>query len=145
MLPQRLDMLIAFKAISLTPDLSVTERRVASAIIDHFNKRTTQCDPSIDTLAALLGIDRRTVIRSVNRLVSLKYFRRIRHGGNFHRNFYEPNWKRFREVEAAALNIANGFAGRNCHLRRGSLNAVLVARLSPKPVLAICLTKLLAT
>jgi hypothetical protein len=100
MLPQRLDILIAFKAISLAPDLSVTERRIASALIDHFNRQTTQCDPSLDTLAALLGIHRRTVIRSVNRLVSFKYFRRMRHGGNFHRNFYEPLWPRFREVEA---------------------------------------------
>jgi DNA-binding MarR family transcriptional regulator len=100
MLPQRLDILIAFKSISLTPDLSVTDKRVASALIDHFNRQTTQCDPSLDTLAVLLGIDRRTVIRSINRLVRLKYFRRTRHGGNFHRNFYEPLWPRFREVEA---------------------------------------------
>ena len=100
MLPQRLDILIAFKAISLAPDLSVTEKRVASALIDHFNRQTTQCDPSLDTLATLLGIHRRTVIRSVNHLVRLKYFRRTRHGGNFHRNFYEPLWPRFREVEA---------------------------------------------
>lgn len=100
MLPQRLDILIAFKAISLAPDLSVTERRVASALVDHFNRQTTQCDPSLDTLAILLGIHRRTVIRAVNRLVRLKYFRRTRHGGNFHRNFYEPLWPRFREVEA---------------------------------------------
>ena len=100
MLPQRLDILIAFKSISLAPDLSVTDKRVASALIDHFNRQTTQCDPSLDTLAVLLGIDRRTVIRSVNRLVRLKYFRRTRHGGNFHRNFYEPLWPRFREVEA---------------------------------------------
>lgn len=100
MLPQRLDILIAFKSISLAPDLSVTEKRVASAVIDHFNKKTTQCDPSLGTLAILLGIHRRTVIRAINRLVSLKYFRRTRHGGKFHRNFYEPLWPRFREVEA---------------------------------------------
>jgi Helix-turn-helix domain len=100
MLPQRLDILIAFKSISLAPGLSVTERRVASALVDHFNRQTTQCDPSLDTLAILLGIHRRTVIRAVNRLVRLKYFRRTRHGGKFHRNFYEPLWLRFREVEA---------------------------------------------
>jgi hypothetical protein len=99
MLPQPLDILIAFKSISLAPDLSVTEKRVASALIDHFNRKTTQCDPSLDTLAILLGIHRRTVIRSVNHLVRLKYFRRIRHGGKFHRNFYQPLWPRFREVE----------------------------------------------
>jgi hypothetical protein len=100
MLPQPLDILIAFKSISLAPDLSVTEKRVASAVIDHFNQKTTQCDPSLDTLAVLLGIYRRTVIRAINNLVGLKYFRRVRHGGNFHRNFYEPLWPRFREVEA---------------------------------------------
>ena len=100
MLPQRLDILIAFKSISLAPDLSVTEKRVASALIDHFNRQTTQCDPSLDTLATLLGIHRRTVIRSINRLVLFKYFRRIRHGGKFHRNFYQPLWPRFRELEA---------------------------------------------
>ena len=100
MLPRPLDILIAFKSISLAPDLSVTEKRVASALIDHFNRQTTQCDPSLDTLAILLGILRRTVIRSVNRLVLFKYFRRIRHGGKFHRNFYQPLWPRFRELEA---------------------------------------------
>jgi flagellar hook-associated protein FlgK len=99
MLPQRLDILIAFKSIGLAPELSVTERRVAGALIDHFNRKTTQCDPSYDTLAILLSVDRRTIIRSVNRLVRLRYFRRTRHGGNFHRNFYEPLWPRFREVE----------------------------------------------
>src|ERR1039457_3673730 len=80
--------------------IHVSHKRVASALIDHFNRQTTQCDPSLDTLAVLLGIDRRTVIRSINRLVRLKYFRRTRHGGNFHRSFYEPLWPRFREVEA---------------------------------------------
>jgi hypothetical protein len=100
MLSRRLDLLLAFKAISLAPDLSITDKRVATAIVDHFNKRTGQCDPSLDTLAVLLGVHRRTIIRSVNRLVLLKYFRRTRHGGNFHRNFYEPLWSRFREIEA---------------------------------------------
>ena len=100
MLPQPLDILIAFKSIGLAPDLSVTDKRVAIALLDHFNRQTTQCDPSLDTLATLLGIHRRTVIRSVNRLVLFKYFRRIRHGGKFHRNFYQPLWPRFRELEA---------------------------------------------
>jgi hypothetical protein len=95
-----IEILLSFKAISLAPDLTDTEKRVASALIDHFNKQTRQCDPSLDTLALLLGIHRRTVIRAVNRLVRLKYFRRTRHGGNFQRNFYEPLWPRFRAVEA---------------------------------------------
>ena len=42
---------IAFKAISLADDLSGTEKRVAAAIIDHFNRKTAQCDlrPGTDT------------------------------------------------------------------------------------------------
>ncbi len=97
---QRLDILFGFKAFSLAPDLRLTEKRVGAGILDHYNMRTGQCDPSLDTLATLLGIHRRTVIRSVNGLVRSGYYRRIRHGGKFHRNFYEPVWQRFREVEA---------------------------------------------
>src|ERR1035437_5639506 len=139
MLPQPLDILIAFKSISLAPDLSVTEKRVASAVIDHFNQKTTQCDPSLDTLAVLLGIYRRTVIRAINNLVGLKYFRRVRHGGNFHRNFYEPLWPRFRggklNGKVGGTSTANDFVKRNCHVGGDGPSTLLVVRMSPKLVL----------
>lgn len=73
-------------------------RRVAGAIIDHFNKRTGQCDPSIERLATLLGIDRATVIRATEALHELGFIEKVSHGGKAHRAAYLPNWDRFRAI-----------------------------------------------
>jgi hypothetical protein len=98
--PQRLDVLFAFKAIALTEELTGAEKRVAAAIVDSFNYRTTQCDPSLNRVAHLLGISRRTVIRAVVRLERLRFLLKKRHGGHSLRNSYEPNWVRYREIES---------------------------------------------
>jgi hypothetical protein len=96
-----LDTLIAHKMVNLTAELSGTDKRVAGAIIDHFNRETGQCDPSLNRIATLLGVCRRTVIRSMHHLETSGLFRKRRHGGNLHRNSYEPVWARFRELDAA--------------------------------------------
>jgi DNA-binding IclR family transcriptional regulator len=100
MLPERLDMTLAFKAIAGSVDLTGTEKRVAVAIIDSFNRKTGQCDPSLGRIAHLLGINRRTVIRAMHRIERVRFVQKNRHGGKSHRNSYEPNWVRFREAEA---------------------------------------------
>jgi hypothetical protein len=100
MTPQAPNTLIAHKAISLASELSNSEKRVAAAIIDHFNRRTGQCDPSLDCIAELIGMSRRTAIRATGRLQKLGFIRRIRHGGHYHRNSYQPVWSRFLQVEA---------------------------------------------
>ena len=84
--------LIAFKALSLCDDLIATQRRVLAALIEHFNRKNGRCDPSIDRLVVLLGINRRTVFRALNVLVKKGYVVRLRHGGLNHRNQYVPNW-----------------------------------------------------
>jgi uncharacterized membrane protein len=99
-LPERLDVTLAYKTICLTPDLSSNEKRVAAAILDHFNHKTGQCDPGFDRLARLLHIARRSVVRAIDRLADLQLFYRVRFGGRFNRNSYEPNWRCFREFEA---------------------------------------------
>ena len=101
MQPQRLDITLAFKAISLSDALSGGEKEVAVAIIDSFNFRTQQCDPSFDRIAHLVGKSRRTIIRAVQRLEKLKFLAKVRHGGHFHRNSYQPNWPQFRLLEAS--------------------------------------------
>lgn len=95
-----LDTLIAFKVFAIMPGLSVAERRVAGAIVDHFNRKSGRCDPSIDRLALLLELDRGTVIRALKRLHDLKLLLRLRHGGRSQRNRYQPCWQRLREVDA---------------------------------------------
>jgi hypothetical protein len=90
------DTFVAHKAISLAEDLTGTEKRVAATIIDHFNRKTGRCDPALGSIARLLGVSRRTVIRAVGSLVLKGYIHKTRHGGYFHRNCYEPIWSRFR-------------------------------------------------
>jgi DNA-binding transcriptional MocR family regulator len=65
---------------------------VLAALIEHFNRQDGRCDPSIDRLVVLLGINRRTVFRALNSLVTKGYVVRLRHGGLNHRNQYVPNW-----------------------------------------------------
>ena len=93
------DLTIAFKAIGLS-DLPDGHKRVAAALLDHFNRKTGRCDPSMETMALLLRLSRRSVVRALNRLVREGFFDRDRHGGNFYCNQYYPVWRKFREVEA---------------------------------------------
>lgn len=122
------DSLIAFKVLCLADDLSVTDRRVGAALIDHFNRTTGRCDPSIGTIAALLNVNRRTVMRSILSLAAKGYMSRIRHGGYFHRNSYTPAWATMRAKELAwkarrrprsprpGEATASPLEGQGCHL-----------------------------
>src|SRR3954468_11000370 len=105
------DTFIAHKAVSLSDDLTGTEKRVAATIIDHFNRGTGRCDPALGSIARLLGVSRRTVIRAVGSLVLKGYIRKTRHGGYYHRNSYEPIWSRFRTI-AAKWTERRAVAGR---------------------------------
>jgi hypothetical protein len=96
-----LDTLIAHKMINLSDALSGSDKRVAAVLIDHFNRKTGQCDPSLNTVADLIGVDRRTVVRCISRLVRSGLFCKIRHGGKFHRNSYEPIWSAFHHLDDA--------------------------------------------
>jgi hypothetical protein len=114
------DNLIAYKIISLCEDLSAIEKRVSSLIIDHHNRKTGQCDPSLGTMAKLLGVSRRTAIRAVNAVVRKGYFHMRRHGGKYHRNQYEPNWALFRAREEKWSSLRrrklSPLQGQPCHV-----------------------------
>lgn len=112
MLPGPLDVTLAFKALSLCPDLSVTARRVGATLVDHFNRRTGQCDPSQGRIARLLENDISSVKRGVKELcestdVRSALFTRISHGGGYAKCAYQPLWPVFREI-AAAWDAAKG-------------------------------------
>jgi Helix-turn-helix domain len=98
---QPLDTLLAVKALGVAPDLKATDRRVGTALIEHFNRKTGQCDPGLERLAGLLGLSTRTIIRSTERLEAAGLFRKTRHGGHLNRNSYEPVWSKFREINSA--------------------------------------------
>jgi hypothetical protein len=99
MLPQKFDTTLALKAIGLSDKLNGTEKRVATVLLDHFNRQTGRCDPSQDTIATLLQMHRRTVVRAIKKVVKVGLFRMVRHGGNNHCNSYQPCWVFFRAAE----------------------------------------------
>jgi hypothetical protein len=96
--PAALDALLAIKALALAPTLTGTERVIGCCLIEHFNRRTGQCDPSIQRLANLTGLGERTVQRSVDALSRSGLFVLVRNGGRLNRNRYEPVWSRFVEL-----------------------------------------------
>src|SRR5690349_19527218 len=96
-----LDSLLAIKIIGLMPDLRPSDRRVATLIIEHYNRRNDRCDPGIERLSSFLGLSRRTVFRSLKRLEATGLIKRIRHGGPSRRNKYVPHWARLAELSTA--------------------------------------------
>jgi Helix-turn-helix domain len=98
---QKNDILLAFKVIGLSDQLNGTEKQVGAALIDSYNRQTGRCDPSLETMSVWLGKSRRTIIRAIDRIVRLKFFRKVRHGGNNHCNSYAPQWEFFRAVECS--------------------------------------------
>lgn len=99
-MPQKGDVAIASKAINVMPGLSANARRVAGAILDHFNHTTGRCDPSVDRLAKLLGINRSTVLRATAEICSGAdaLFQKRSHGGHANCASYQPIWQRFRQL-----------------------------------------------
>ena len=149
---QKTDILFAHKALNIAADLSACDRRVAGAIIDHFNKRTGQCDPGIERLSTLLGIDARTVKRATADLCGKHgLFQKVSHGGKSHRASYTPNWEKFAAIVAdwdarmigktkppeAGGNGAElpPSMGRNCPVKGGETAPQTLRRnLSNKPI-----------
>jgi hypothetical protein len=97
---QTLDVLMAHFAINIAPGLSGTTRQVGGALIDHFNRQTGRCDPSIERLSMLLGINKTTVREATASLDREKLIEKDSHGGRFHTAAYRPNWEMFRSIVA---------------------------------------------
>jgi hypothetical protein len=98
--PEKYDIMFAMKAIGLSEQLSGSDKQVAFAILDHYNKGTGRCDPSRETLSKLLNISPRTVSRSICKLTETRLFKVDRHGGHYNCNSYQPNWRVYRELES---------------------------------------------
>jgi len=96
-----LDMKVAHTAINLCANLSASDKRVAGAILEHFNRQTGRCDPGQLGLATRLGVSQRTVIRATKNLATVKLFAVHRHCGHGRCNAYEPNWLGFRQIVTA--------------------------------------------
>ncbi|MCR4267086.1 helix-turn-helix domain-containing protein [Nitratireductor sp. ZSWI3] len=94
------DMMNAHVALNLAPGLSGNTRRVAGALLEHFNQKTGRCDPSVERLARLLGIGRATIFRALDEICKGDgaLFEIVSGGGRANCNFYRPRWDRFRAL-----------------------------------------------
>lgn len=94
------EVAIAYRVLSLM-DGKDRGRRVGALVLDHFNRTTGQCDPSIARIAKILGVERTTVFRALTDEPLCLLFRRDSHGGHSHRNSYAPDWPFFRAISEA--------------------------------------------
>ena len=94
------DILFAHMALGLAPGLSSAAKRVGAALLDHYNRKTARCDPSVERLARLLGVDEKTIRRATNDLVAKGMFKKSSHGGRHNTAAYSPNWTCFRLIIA---------------------------------------------
>lgn len=87
-------LLCAYIAVALAPGLSGNARRVAGAILGHWNRKSGRCDPSVERIATMLGIDRATVLRATAELCTGegRLFDKASHGGKSNRAAYAPRW-----------------------------------------------------
>lgn len=99
-LPKKNDVLFAHKALNLLPGLSVAGRRVAGALIDHFNKKDGRCYPGVERLCKLLGLSKASVLRATKILHERKIIAKLSHGGPNFQATYQPNWDYLRAVVA---------------------------------------------
>lgn len=84
-------------ALHIVPGYSAGARRVGAALLEHFNKTTGQCDPSVMRLATMLVLSRRKVLDATAELCAgdQPLFSKLSHGGHSHRAAYMPAWDRF--------------------------------------------------
>jgi DnaA N-terminal domain len=125
MLPNKLDITLALKAIALANNATAAEKRIAAAVLDHFNRKTGRCDPSYETIAAILSINVRTVGRGITKFAKINFFKVIIHGGVRQCNSYQPNWPLFRTIETEWRRRRREYANRfkapemSCSTRQG--------------------------
>lgn len=115
------DVLFAHIALHVAPGLSPPARRVGSALVEHFNRRTGQCDPSLERLARMLGMGRTAVANATAELCAkdeagqpIGLFERVTHGGRSGRTCYVPLWDRLNDiVDDWDLRMKDGSAPSN--------------------------------
>jgi hypothetical protein len=75
------------------PDLSGSAKSAAYYLLNHFNLKTEQCDPSLLGLAEQMGKHERSALRAVNELVKKGVFERAQGGGRGRTTKYKPLWE----------------------------------------------------
>ncbi|MDI4663844.1 helix-turn-helix domain-containing protein [Xanthobacter autotrophicus] len=91
----RLTLLDKWKLMNLVMsdhDLSASARNLFFVLTDHYNAKTCQCDPSMDRLAARIGLSRRRTAQTLRELEQLGWVRTTPSKGA--RNSYDLAFER---------------------------------------------------
>lgn len=87
--------------LCLATELTRSEVCVGAYLLKRINKKTGQCNPSIDRIEKDLGYSRSTVIRAENGLVNKGYFTKKLFGSRASTNQYNPCWNKLAEITSA--------------------------------------------
>ncbi|MEG6508615.1 hypothetical protein V6C03_06500 [Methyloligella sp. 2.7D] len=109
----------AYYALATRADLSSSAKSIGVIVVDHYNRETGQCDPSIGRLMQCSGFSRTAVLTAIKELeggrrdksrkwqqTGERLIERVRHGGKSHRNAYRVNWSALGCASAAAQGCA---------------------------------------
>jgi len=121
--------LALYDAMTLDPELSPVDCRVAWRILTRMAENTGRSWLSIMTLASEVGIDRRTVFRSIRRLVDGGYLLKDAGLGRGHASSYglgNPGLQRMSKATPFRL-LSRGASDRSQDRRSGFLSAALDA------------------
>jgi hypothetical protein len=107
------DKLLFIEELTADRDLTRTELRIAILLTTHYSTTNGYAKPSMDRIAAALGIDKSNVAKAINSLAAKGWFfvehGNFRLGGKGHVNHYRPNPERV----ASATPFAHA-ASRTC-------------------------------
>jgi hypothetical protein len=114
------DKLLFIEALTADRDLTRTELRVAILLATHYSTTNGCAKPSMDHIAAALGMDKSNVARAINALATKGWFfvehGNFRLGGKGHVNHYRPNPERVVSatpfVVAAAMSTQSAKGGK---------------------------------
>ncbi len=98
----------ARKALGLLPGLGNAAKLVGAALLEHVNRKTGRCDPSIGTLMRVSGLSERSVYRAIEQLDRLGLILRHSHASFGHRNAYAPQWRRLEGIAGGLDRAVTG-------------------------------------
>lgn len=92
-------VMTALIALHFHPELTPSARRIGAALLEHFNRKSGQCNPTVTRLAELLDTDVKTVKRGTAELEQKGLISKSRIFGKRRTN-YQPNWSAFAAIYA---------------------------------------------
>lgn len=136
-LPGRTGKTMAYYALCMDKKLSSAAKAVGACLVDHFNRRTGQCDPGVNRIADKTELHRASVFRALKELEKYGYVVRDQYGGNSHRNSYQIVWGRMcNVVERSKPSQERDGNGRKAatHDGRGNATQTFEGTIEDKPL-----------